>query len=141
VVAFVTLVVIGFAGVAAVIVYGRRRPVGAPVSWGQAMLAATFAMFMFFWWYAVIPHQWLTWASAGPPDGLGWTVDNILLEPNDWQPLTISYQTVRDIAVVLIYGVGIAIHVGLWAWWNDRAKPRPVAVPASRYGRPLVRKG
>ena len=136
-VAFVTLVVIGFAGVAAVIVYGRRRPVGAPVSWGQAMLAATFAMFMFFWWYAVIPHQWLTWASAE----LGWTVDNILMEPNSFQPLTINMQAIRDIVVVLIYGVGIALHVGVWALGNDRAKPRPVVVPASRYGRPLVKKG
>ena len=136
-VAFITEVVIGFLGVGAVILYGRRRPLGAPLSWGEAMLAATYTMFMFFWWYAVIPHQWLTWASSE----LGWTVDNILIEPNSWQPLTINMQTIRDILVVLIYGVGIGLQVGVWAWWNDRAKPRPVEVPASRYGRPLVRKG
>lgn len=140
-VAFICTLLVGFAGVAAVFIYGRRRPVGASVSWGEAMLAATFAMFMFVWWYAVIPHQWLTWASAGPPDGLGWTVDNILLRPTGNQPLTVSYQTVRDIVAVVIYGVGIALHVGLWVWWNDRAKARPVEVPASRYGRPLVKKG
>src|ERR687892_360696 len=86
---------------------------------------------------AVILHQWLTWASAE----LGWTVDNILMEPNSFQPLTINMQAIRDIVVVLIYGVGIALHVGVWALWNDRAKPRPVVVPASRYGRPLVKKG
>jgi hypothetical protein len=137
VVAFITELVIGFLGIGAVILYGRRRPIGAPLSWGQAMLAATYGMFMFFWWYAVIPHQWLTWASAE----LGWTVDNILMEPNSWQPLTINMQAVRDIVVVIIYGVGIGLHVGVWAWWNDRAKPRAVEVPASRYGRPLVRKG
>ena len=74
----------------------------------------------------MIPHQWLTWASAE----LGWTVDNILIEPNSWQPLTINMQAVRDIVVVIIYGVGIGLHVGVWAWWNDRAKP-PVEVPAS----------
>ena len=111
-VAFITELVIGFLGVGAVILYGRRRPIGAPLSWGQAMLAATYGMFMFFWWYAVIPHQWLTWASAE----LGWTVDNILIEPNSWQPLTINMQTVRDIVVVIIYGVGISLHVGVWAW-------------------------
>jgi hypothetical protein len=137
VVAFVTEIVIGLLGVAAVFVYGRRRPVGAPISWGQAMLAATYAMFMFFWWYAVIPHQWLTWADAE----LEWTVDRILIESNSFQPITINFQALRDIVVVLIYGLGIALHVGLWAWWNDRSKPRPVEVPASRYGRPLVRKG
>jgi len=25
--------------------------------------------------------------------------------------------------------------------WNDRGKKKPAEVPASRYGRPLVRKG
>jgi hypothetical protein len=25
--------------------------------------------------------------------------------------------------------------------WQDRSKERPVEIPASRYGRPLVRKG
>jgi hypothetical protein len=137
VVAFITEVVIGFLGVGAVILYGRRRPIGASLSWGEAMLAATYTMFIFFWWYAVIPHQWLTWASSE----LGWTVDNILMQPNSWQPLTINMQAIRDIIVVIIYGVGIGLQVGVWAWWNDRAKPRPVEVPASRYGRPLVRKG
>jgi hypothetical protein len=137
VVAFITTLLVGFAGVLAVFVYGRRRPIGAPLSWGQAMAGATFAMFLFLWWYAIIPHVWLTWSS----NELGWTVDKILFRPTDNQPLTVSYQTVRDIVAVVIYGVGIGIHVGLWAWWNDRAKQRPVEIPASRYGRPLVRKG
>ena len=137
VVAFVTVCVIGLAGVLGVVPYGRRRPVGAPLSWGQGMLAATYAMLMFVWWYAVIPHQWLTWSS----NELGWTVDNVFMEPNDWQPLTIHFQAIRDVVAVGIYGVGLALHIGAWVWWNDRAKPRPVEVPASRYGRPLVRKG
>ncbi|MGH9114023.1 MAG: hypothetical protein ACRDZN_17240 [Acidimicrobiales bacterium] len=136
-VAFICTLLVGFAGVVAVIVYGRRRPIGAPLSWGQAMAAAMFAMFMFLWWYAIIPHQWLTWSS----NELGWTPAKPLLEPTGNQPLTVHFQTVRDIVTVVIYGVGIAIHVGLWAWWNDRAKQKPVAIPASRYGRPLVRKG
>jgi hypothetical protein len=137
VVAFICTVLVGVAGVVAVIIYGKRRPVGAPLSWGQGMVAATYVMFMFLWWYAIIPHQWLTWSS----NELGWTVDKILFRPTGNQPLTISYQTVRDIVVVGIYGVGIGLHVGMWAWWNDRAKPKPVDVPASRYGRVLVRKG
>ena len=136
-VAFITTLLVGFAGVFAVFVYGRRRPIGAPLSWGQAMAGGTFAMFMFLWWYAIIPHVWLTWSS----NELGWTVDKILFRPTGNQPLTVSYQTVRDIVAVVIYGVGIGIHVGLWVWWNDRAKQRPVEIPASRYGRPLVRKG
>ena len=62
-VAFVTALLIGLAGCAAVLIYGRRRPVGAPLSWGEAMAAAMFAFLMFFWWYGVIPHQWIDWAD------------------------------------------------------------------------------
>jgi hypothetical protein len=136
-VAFICTLLVGFAGVAAVVLFGRRRPVGAPLSWGEAMAAAVFAMFLFVWWYAVIPHQWLTWAG----NELGWRTDKLLLEPTGTQPLTVSYQAVRDLVAVVIYGVGIALHVGLWALWNDRGKRKPAEVPASRYGRPLVRKG
>lgn len=136
-VAFICTLLVGFAGVAAVVLYGRRRPVGAPLSWGEAMAAAVFAMLLFVWWYAVIPHQWLTWAG----NELGWRTDKLLLEPTGNQPLTVSYQAVRDLVAVVIYGVGIGLHVGLWALWNDRGKRKPAEVPASRYGRPLVRKG
>jgi hypothetical protein len=137
VVAFIMTLIVGFAGVGAVLLFGRRRPVGAPLSWGEAMAAATFAFFLFFWWYGVIPHQWLTYAD----NELGWTVDNYLIEPTGNQPLTISMLVIRDFVVLGIYGLGIAFHVGLWAVWQDRAKEKPKAIPASRYGRPLVREG
>ncbi|MFO7282009.1 MAG: hypothetical protein C0P77_016525 [Thermoanaerobacterales bacterium] len=136
-VAFICTLLVGFAGVAGVILYGRRRPVGAPLSWGEAMAAAMFAMFLLLWWYGVIPHQWLTWAEGE----LGWRSDRLLAEPTGNQPLTVSYKTLADIIAVVIYGVGIALHIGLWAVWNDRGKKKPAEVPASRYGRPLVRKG
>jgi hypothetical protein len=137
VVAFISTLIVGIAGVVAVLLYGRRRPVGAPLSWGEAMAAAAFSFFLFFWWYGVIPHQWLTFAD----NELGWTVDNYLLEPTGNQPLTVSWLVIRDFVVLGIYGIGIALHVGMWAVWQDRAKEKPKVVPASRYGRPLVREG
>ncbi len=145
-VAFVTALLIGLAGCAAVLIYGRRRPVGASLSWGEAMAAAMFAFLMFFWWYGVIPHQWIDWADRE----LLWSKDKFLVQHGqalfgqrwlDWWPLDINYQVVRDLVVVLIYGVGLTLHVSLWALWQDRAKQRPVEIQASRYGRPLVRKG
>jgi hypothetical protein len=136
-VAFISTLLVGFVGVAAVVLYGRRRPIGAPLSWGEAMAAAVFAMFLFLWWYGVIPHQWLTYAEGE----LSWRPDKLILEPTGVQPVTVSYKTLADIIAVVIYGVGIALHVGLWAVWNDRGKRKPAEVPASRYGRPLVRKG
>ena len=63
-VAFICTLLVGFAGVGAVLLYGKRRPVGAPLSWGEAMAASVFAMFLFLWWYGVIPHQWLTFAEG-----------------------------------------------------------------------------
>jgi hypothetical protein len=137
VVALISTLIVGIAGVVAVLLYGRRRPVGAPLSWGEAMAAAVFTFFLFFWWYGVIPHQWLTYAD----NELGWTVDNYLIQSTSVQPLTIPWLVIRDFVVLGIYGIGIALHVGMWAVWQDRAKEKPAVVPASRYGRPLVREG
>jgi hypothetical protein len=146
VVAFITSLLIGMAGCVAVFVYGRRRPIGASLTWGQAMLAATFAFLMFFWWYGVIPHQWLAWAD----NELGWRRDKYLIHAGaplfnqgwlDWWPLDITWEALRDVIVVGIYGLALGLHVLLWAVWQDRAKERPLEIPASRYGRPLVRKG
>jgi hypothetical protein len=136
-VAFISTLVVGILGVVAALLFSRRRPVGAPLSWGEAMAAAVFTMFMFLWWYAIIPHQWLTYAGSE----LHWTPDRLLIRPTPVQPLTVSYETLRDIIAVGIYGIGIALQVTLWAVWNDRGKKAPAPVPASRYGRPLVRKG
>lgn len=136
-VAFISTLLVGFAGVAGVVLYGKRRPVGAPLSWGEAMAAAVIAMFLLLWWYGVIPHQWLTYAEGE----LSWRPDKLLLEPSGNQPITVSYKTLADIIAVVIYGVGLALHIALWAVWNDRGKKKPAELPASRYGRPLVRKG
>ena len=136
-VAFISTLVVGFAGVAIVVYVGKRRPVGAPLSWGEAMVAAGFAAFVYFWWIGVVPHQWLTYAEGE----LNWSADRLILEPSSWQPITVSYKTIADIVAVTVYGVALVLHLAVWAFWNDRSKTKQVEVPASRYGRPLVRKG
>lgn len=140
-VAFVVSMIITIAGVAAIIWYGKRRPVGAPLSWGEAIAASTFAFFLMFWAYGVVPHQWLTWAG----NELGWRPDKILHGPGDIVdklPFTVDYEKLRDIIVSGIYGVFLAGHVGLWVWWNNRGKAKPtVAIDRSQYGRPLVKQG
>lgn len=136
-VALICTFLVGFGGVAGVLLYGKRRPVGAPLSWGEAMFASVIAMFLFLWWYGVIPHQWLTYAEGE----LAWRPDKHLIEPTGNMPLTISYKTLADIIAVVIYGVGLSLHIMLWAVWNDRGKKKPAEIPASSYGRPLVRKG
>jgi hypothetical protein len=124
----------------------KRRPPGTPLSWGEALLAATYVFFIFWWAYGVLPHYWLTWAD----NELGWRVDNIVWGPGNilrpqaeggWLPLTVSYQAVRDIIVVVIYGIGLVVPVIYWSWWQGRGDTPKVEVESTAYGRPLVKKG
>jgi hypothetical protein len=146
VVAFATTTLLGLLGCLAVWRYGKRRPVGAPLTWGEAMAAASFAFLLFFWFYGVIPHYWLTWAD----NELNWRSDVYLAQAGQalfgqewlsWWPLDIPMLVLRDVIVSVIYGAGLGLHVMLWVVWQNRGKERPAVVPASRYGRPLVRKG
>jgi hypothetical protein len=142
VIAFVISLLMALAGNAAVILYSKRRPVGAPLSWGEAMAAAVFAFVLFNLWYGVVPHQWITLAD----NEWGWRKDRIffgpgdLFEPNRFLPFTITYEALRDLIVTVIYGAGLTLHVFHWVQWQNRAKPKTEVVPTTSYGRPLARK-
>jgi hypothetical protein len=104
------------------------------------MAAATAGFFLLFWWYGVIPHQWLAYAD----NELGWRSDKILLGPGEifeLLPFTLTYLVLRDLIVVGIYVLALGLQIFHFAQWQDRRKTREVRVPASQYGRPLVRKG
>ena len=141
-IAFATSLLLALAGNAAVLLYSKRRPVGAPLSWGEAMAAAIFAFIVFNLWYGVVPHQWITLAD----NEWNWRSDRLVygpwdvLRPNRFLPMTIHYQVLRDIVVTLIYGIALGLHVFHWAQWQDRAKPKAEVVPTTTYGRPLARK-
>jgi hypothetical protein len=142
VIAFATSLVVALLGNVAIVLYSKRRAPGRYLTWGEAMLAATFAFVLFNLWYGVVPHQWITLADKE----WGWRSDRVFLgpgnifEPDRFVPFTISYQVLRDIIVTLIYGVALGLHVFHWVQWQDRAKPKPVIVPTTTYGRPLARK-
>ena len=141
-IAFVISLLMALAGSAAVILYSKRRPVGAPLSWGEAMAAATFAFVLFNLWYGVVPHQWITLAD----NEWNWRSDRLfygpfdLFRPNRFLPMTIHYQVLRDIVVTVIYGAGLTLHVFHWVQWQNRGKPKTEVVPTTSYGRPLARK-
>jgi hypothetical protein len=150
VVALISAFLVGFIGVAVIMWYGNRRSVDAEVSWGQAAAGAAFSFFLMFWWYGVIPHQWLTWSG----NELNWRPDAILFAPGQWDtifgidlpgtfpPFTMSKETLAHIIVVAIYGMALTLNVFLFVWWQNRGQRRERAlatVPTSRYGRPLVR--
>ena len=141
-IAFATALLMALAGNAAVVLYSKRRPVGAPLSWGEAMAAAIFAFVLFNLWYGVVPHQWITLADSE----WKWRSDRLvsgpwgIFEANRFLPFTITYVVLRDLVVLAIYGAGLTLHVFHWAQWQDRAKPKAEVVPTTTYGRPLARK-
>jgi hypothetical protein len=128
------------------LLYGKRRPLGTPVSWGESMLASVYVFAVMFIAYGVVPDRFIQHADKN----LLWTKQNLVYGPFDilkpqvyggWFPFTISYQEVRDIIVVLIHAVFFALQVWVWITWQKRGKKAvSTEVETSTYGRPLVKK-
>lgn len=144
-VAFVGSLIVAFALTGVVYAYGKRRPVGAPLSWGEAMAAATFVFFLMFWAYGVVPHQWLTWAD----NELNWRSDAYLIGPGattfENAPFAVTLAAVKDIVATVIYGLFLGIHVAMWAIWQARgeraeSRRKAIAEQTTPYGRPLARR-
>ena len=164
-VAFLTSLVITVAITIAVMRYGKRRPVGTPLTWGEAMFGAMVVFFAIFMIYGVVPHQWLAYAD----NELGWRSDKIGIpigplgavlgstessifsnEGNVLFPegvplpsghFVITAQAVRDVVAAGIYIVALGIQIWLWAKWQNRGKTKPKEIPTSAFGRPLVKAG
>jgi hypothetical protein len=150
VVAFIASLLILALLIAPVFPMAKRRPVGTPLTWGEAMAASTYAFFLMFWAYGTIPHLWLEWTSNElnwRPDSLVYTYwdvppINTLLQPQERGgpfPMTITMQTLRDLIVVGIYVAFLGGQMWLWAYWQKRGDKKAVEVATSEYGRPLVK--
>ena len=151
-VAFICSILILIGVVAITMRVGNKRPVGAPLSWGEAMAAGTFSFFGMFVAYGLVPHLWLTWADSElkwRPDVLvsnyeirpGFTLAFLApVEDGGVIPMSINMQTIRDLIAVLLYVALLVGQVALWAWWQDRGKKPSTGLVTSDYGRPLVRK-
>ncbi|MBI2705824.1 MAG: hypothetical protein HYX32_11120 [Actinobacteria bacterium] len=149
-VAFIASLIILALLVAPIFPYAKRRKVGAPLTWGEAMAASVYVFFVMFWSYGTVPNLWLTWTSNElnwRPDKLVyeyWTVPGVstLLTPQEKGgpfPVIITMQTLRDLIVVLIYVVFLGGQLWLWAFWQKRGEKKSVEVATSEYGRPLVK--
>ena len=143
--AFIVSFVVTTGMALAVIPYGKRRKVGQPTTWGEAMVGAVYAFFVMFLAFGVVPHQFIDHADKE----LGWRKDKMLNGPFDLLqakanggnfPFTLSYEAVRDIVVLVIHGIYIGLFIYLFIWWQKRGEAKPAALPSSTYGRPLVKK-
>jgi hypothetical protein len=138
--------------VAVCLVVGARRPIGTPVTWGEAMVAGTWVFAVMLLAYGVVPHQWLAFAD----NELLWRPDKLLVGISSggvvWGNaaknlggtgrILINYQAIRDIVATVIYAVGLGGQMYLWSVWQKRGRKRPgeVETARSRFGRPVLRK-
>ncbi len=129
----------------AVIPYGKRRRPGKPLSWGEAMIGSAYAFGVMFLAFGVVPHQWIDHADKN----LGWSKDKIIYGPGGilkpeaeggWLPLTLQYEAVRDIVVVIIHVIFFGLIIFIWSWWQKRGRVTTTEIATSSYGRPLVKK-
>jgi hypothetical protein len=125
-----------------------RRPKPArPSTWAECIAGAVGVFAMMTLAYAVIPHEWITFSDKY----LQWDTtvfvfrsnQKMLFFPWNW-PFNFDKHNIRDIIVVLIYGIAIGLNIGLSVLWQKRGQEKPEAEEAaprkSRFGRPLRRR-
>ena len=129
----------------AIIPYGKRRPVGTPSSWGEAMLASTYIFGVLFLAFGILPHQFIDHVDKD----LGWSKDKLIFGPlgilkpqsaGGWNPITLQYEALRDTLVVLMHAALFAMYIFIAISWQKRGVVKPKELPVSTYGRPLVKK-
>jgi hypothetical protein len=153
---FVALFIL-IVGTALIFVVGRRRPPGRPLTWGEALIGATFVFGVMLVAYGVVPNEWLKWAD----NGLLWRPDRIWFAISAKWPIfhtganaateaaagrgriIVSFQSLRDIIAAGIYIVLLGAHAALWVAFQKRGR-RPVSVAeverTSTFGRPVVKR-
>ena len=153
---FVSLFIF-IAGVALVFVVARRRPPGAPLTWGEAIAGATFIFGLMLVGYGVVPNEWLKWAD----NQLLWRPDRIWFAVSTKWPvfftgsnaaveaaagrgrIIVSFQALRDIIAAGIYVLMLVTQVWLWVVFQKRGRqeaPAGVVARTSTFGRPVVKR-
>jgi hypothetical protein len=151
VVAFYGSLLALIASVGAILAYGKRRPIGTPITWGESIVAALVLFWVMFLAYGIVPDVFLKWAdgkslnwrsdAVGIPAGklhdiLNKGADNFWYnhERNVLFPrglslgdsgrgrILVSKQTIRDIIAATMYIIMLGVHMKLWALWQRRGK-------------------
>ncbi|MGI8807600.1 MAG: hypothetical protein ACR2KK_07125 [Acidimicrobiales bacterium] len=150
--AFVSSIIVMMLMVAVCMYVGARRPLGTPLTWGEAMVAGTWVFGIMMLAYGIVPHQWLNYAD----NELLWRPDKLLVGISSggvvWGNgakdlggtgrILINYQAIRDIIASVIYIVLLGGQMYLWSVWQKRGRKKPgeVEEARSRFGRPVLRK-
>ena len=149
-IAFISSSVILFLLLGAIFSFGKRRPKGTPLTWGEAIVAALVVFSVLFLAYGVVPHQWLSWADgplkwrndavgipAGPFGGLlrrlfgakghYFSAEKNVLWPNGITffgrgKIIVAKQVLRDIIAANIYIVLLGVQIFVWSAWQKRGQ-------------------
>jgi len=128
----------------------KAQPADHKATWAECYLGAVAAFALMALAYAVVPHEWMTFANGYLQWGdtskfLFQSGQDMLFFPWHW-PFSMDYPALRDIVVSGIYVVLLGLNIMLFVKWQDRkrvpdAAPAADATPAkrSRFGRPLRR--
>jgi hypothetical protein len=139
-------IVVFIIGMIVILVLLRRQKPNRPATWSECIAGAVGVFAMMTLIYGVIPHEWITFSDKY----LQWDTTQFVFRNNqdifglgihNW-PFSMDKHNVRDIIVVLIYGIGIGLNVALFALWQKRGEEKPEEVEQprrSRFGRPLRR--
>ncbi len=141
-----TLLSLAMAG--AIPAYAKRRPVGTPVTWGEAMVGSMYVFFILFLVFGVVPHQWLTLAE----NEWRFRADRLFdagglitaQSQGGWFPFEITLRVVSDTVAAIIYIVFLGGMTKMWVDWQkrgDKAAAAGTDLVKSTYGRPLVKRG
>jgi hypothetical protein len=134
-------------GLAIVFVLMKRPKPDRPSTWAECIAGAVGVFALMTLAFAVIPHEWITFSDGY----LRWDTTQFLFRSGqdvfglgivNW-PFNFDKHNIRDIIVVVIYGLGMGLSVGLFVMWQKRGQEKPEAEAAaptkSRFGRPLRR--
>jgi hypothetical protein len=116
-------------------------------TWAECFLGAVGAFALFTLGYAIVPHEWLTFANGD----LEWGDSAKFIFRSNQEilgfipinyPFNMDFPALRDIVVTLIYVVLLGLNLKLWVMWQQRndvpaAADESAPTKKSRFGRPL----
>ncbi len=134
-------------GMVIVFVLMKRPKPDRPSTWAECIAGAVGVFALMTLAFAVIPHEWITFSDGY----LQWDTTQFVFRSGqdvfglgivNW-PFNFDKHNIRDIIVVVIYGLGMGLSVGLFVMWQKRGQEKPeveeAAPKKSRFGRPLRR--
>ena len=134
-------------GLVIVFVLMRRPKPDRPATWSECIAGAVGVFAMMTLAYAVIPHEWITFSDGY----LRWDTTQFVFRSGQDVfglgivnfPFNFDKHVIRDIIVLVIYGLGVGLNLALFVMWQKRGQEKPEAAEAapkkSRFGRPLRR--